>query len=181
MRKGCCLLGLVFLFAVAASAQETPRADVFLGYSYMRLNPGSASGFPSFNANGGSGSFAYNINRTFGVVGDFGGYHSGSFGGGNLYTYLFGPRISYRGNNRFTPFAQVLFGGIHDGSGLLSQTASSNAFALSAGGGVDLKASDHWGIRLGQVEYLMSRFDTTGTGRTTQNNLRVSTGVVFHW
>jgi len=32
---------------------------------------------------------------------------------GTVYTYLFGPRYSFRNYERFTPFVQALFGGIH--------------------------------------------------------------------
>ena len=47
---------------------------------------------------------------------------------------------------------------------------------MTAGGGVDWNATTHIGIRLIQAEYLMTRFFSE-----TQNNVRVSTGVVFRW
>src|SRR6201999_247071 len=79
---------------------------------------------------GGSTSLAYNFNRYFGMVGDFGGFNetrllltSGNppvainpyqaVEDGTVFTYLAGPRLSLRKFNRVTPFAQALFGGIH--------------------------------------------------------------------
>jgi len=77
--------------------------------------------------NGGSASIAFNINRYLGLVGDFGAYTNSEirFTGASTstvdvdnanvaaLTYLFGPRLSFRKYNRITPFAQVLFGGVH--------------------------------------------------------------------
>jgi opacity protein-like surface antigen len=185
MRRAWCVLGLVLLFSVAASAQDNPKADVFLGYSYLRVNPGSVSGLPGFNANGGSASVHYSGGHTFGVVGDFGGYHVGNIGGvpvsGTLYSYLFGPRFTYHGGSRITPYAQALFGGARTSGSAFSGSSTQNSFAMALGGGVDAKIADHVAVRLGQLDYLLTRFDSSGTGRTNQNNLRVSTGVVFRW
>ena len=65
MRKVACLFGL--LLCLPAAAQEGPSADVFLGYSYIRVNP-KTSGSPSFNLNGGTGSLTANVNSYFGIV-----------------------------------------------------------------------------------------------------------------
>ncbi len=182
MRKLGCLLGTVLLVCLTAAAQDAPKADAFLGYSYVRANPNTA-GATGFNLNGGSGSVAFNPSRSFGIVGDFGGYHVGTIAGqsvdANLYTYLFGPRFSHRGD-RLTPFVQVLFGGAHATSSAIGG-GTANSFAMTAGGGLDAKVSDHVAIRLGQVEYFMTRFPETTPSRVTQNNLRLSTGIVFRF
>ena len=175
-----CLLALFSISAVA-SAQDTPKFDVFAGYSYFRDNP-STSGIPSFNLHGGSASVAYNANNWLGAVADFGGYHANNILGsgvdGTLSTYMFGPRISYRKHERFTPFAQTLFGVAHSS---VSFGGTDNAFAASFGGGVDVKLLHRLSWRPAQVEYLLTRFPEATTSRETQNNLRVSTGVVFHF
>ncbi len=180
MRKVGFLLGAVLLLSLTAAAQDAPKAETFFGYSYIRANP-NTSGAPAFNLHGGSASLAWNPSSSLGIVGDFGGYHVGQISGfnvdSNLYTYLFGPRLSHRG--RITPFAQVLFGGAHlTGSAL--GTASQNSFAMTAGGGLDVTAGDHLAIRLAQGEYLLTRFQEVSS-RVTQNNFRLSTGVVFRW
>ena len=52
---------------------------------------------------------------------------------------------------------------------------------MAIGGGVDFKLSHRFSIRPVQVDYLMTHFDELGLGAQNQNNLRVSTGVVFHF
>ena len=56
-----------------------------------------------------------------------------------------------------------------------------NAFAMTAGGGVDYKLFDHFSIRAFQAEYLRTRFGEGTLGTRTQNNLRVSTGFLFRF
>lgn len=68
MRKSFWVLALLamFAFALTAKAQdETPKAELFAGYDYIRLNSASTSS----NFNGGSGQFTYNLNNWLGVVG----------------------------------------------------------------------------------------------------------------
>ena len=191
MKRLALLCGAMLLFAGIASAQsDTPKAEVFGGYSYLRVNPGS--GAPGINANGGSDSFSYNPNAWLGIVGDFGGYHASPFGvSANVISYLFGPKVAFR-RGSVTPFVQALFGGARISAngggcaGTLSKvrpqgiigcgSGSTNAFATALGGGVDWNATPHVGIRLVQAEYVMTRFFSA-----TQNNVRVSTGVVFRW
>ena len=179
-----CLLAFLSFTAAAAFAQDTPKLDVFVGYSYVRDNP-STSGVPSFNLHGGSASVAYNVNNWLGAVADFGGYHANNILGsgvdGTVSTYLFGPRISYRKHERFTPCAQALFGVAHASGSGFGVSGSDNAFAASFGGGVDVKLSHHFSWRPAQIEYLLTRFPETTSSGVTQNNLRASTGLVFHF
>jgi outer membrane immunogenic protein len=178
-----CLLAF-FSFTAGAFAQDTPKIDIFAGYSYVRDNP-STSGVSSFNLHGGSASVAYNANHWLSAVADFGGYHANNILGsgidGTISTYLFGPRVSYRKFERVTPFAQTLFGVAHASSSGFGVSGTSNAFAATFGGGVDVKLSHRFSFRPAQVEYLLTRFPETSSSRETQNNLRVSTGFVFHF
>ena len=179
------LMAFVSLFGAATYAQDVPKFDVFAGYSYIRENP-ATSGIDSFSMNGGSASLAYNATPWLSAVADFGGYHTNNILGtgidGTLSTYLFGPRISYRRHSRLTPFGQVLFGVAHiGGDSGLAFSSSNNSFAMAIGGGVDFKVSHRLSVRPLQVDYLMTRFNELGLGAQSQNNLRVSTGVVFHF
>jgi hypothetical protein len=181
-----------------------PRIELFLGYSYLRAVPAPANGNRLVWLNGGSTSLAFNVNRYLGIVGDFGGFNDSRLeltspgapstvesSGGTVFTYLFGPRLSYRRFDRFTPFAQALFGGIHASEVPLSfgctgagctQLPSENSFALAAGGGLDFRLHHHLALRIVQAEYLMTRFEDLNTGSTgTQNDLRLSTGLVFRF
>jgi len=178
------LLAVLSLFGVTARAQETPKVDVFVGYSYLQASPG-VSGVDSFHLHGGSASAAYNVNHWLSGVADFGGYTIGSIPGtgssGTLSTYLFGPRVSYRHFGKLTPFGQVLFGVAHADSNAFGTLNSQNAFAMTVGGGVDYKLFNHFAIRPVQAEYLMTRFGVRTAGKQTQNNLRLSTGFVFRF
>ena len=182
----------------------TPRVEWFLGYSYLRAVPELAAGNRLVYLNGGSTSIAFNFNRYLGIVGDFGGFKDSKLlltgpgepsgavnSSGTAYTYLFGPRLSYRTHERITPFAQVLFGGIHASDVTLSSGCSGagctllpseNRFAMTAGGGLDVKVHHHIAIRLIQAEYLMTRFENLTTGSTaSQNDMRLSAGLVFRF
>lgn len=173
MRRLVCLLVLMVLAALPAAAQA-PKAEVFGGYSYTRINPGGSGN--GFNLNGWNGSVAGNVNDWFGIVGDFGGtYGSPSGVDTNVHTFLFGPRITAR-NEQLQPFAHALFGGARIKGTAAGVSVSDSAFSMALGGGVDWKANDTVAIRLGQLDYLMTRF-----GNDRQNNFRLSTGIVFRF
>jgi len=195
MKRLALLCGAMLLFAGLASAQdESPKVEAFGGYSYVRVNPGF--GAPGLNFNGGSGSLAYNFNSWLGAVADFGGYHWSQDGAdATVVSYLFGPKIAYRAD-KFTPFAQALFGGARISGSVLTcrlsarvypqdgcvSSGSENAFAMTVGGGLDYNVTPHIGIRLAQAEYALTRFKGLGTtGGDTQNNFRYEAGVVFRW
>lgn len=179
MKRWALLCGVMLLAAVAASAQETPIVEVFGGYSYMHV---SVSGTNSTaNLNGGSASVSYNPTSWLGLVGDFGGYHggvnaSGSGINGDIYTYLFGPKVTFR-SGKLAPFIQTLYGGAHASAG--SVFGSESGFAMSMGGGVDWNATAHVGVRVVQAEYLLTMLNDGVNNR--QNNARISAGVVFRW
>lgn len=179
-----CLLALFFLAGGAARAQDVPKLDVFVGYSYLNLNPTTA-GVDNVNLHGGSASAAYNFGRWFGLVGDFGGYQASNIQNSGLdahiETYLFGPRFSYRNNSRFTPYAQVLLGGAHVGGDFDGAHPSDNGFAMALGGGLDVRLSHRFSVRPVQVEYLQTRFNEISGPSVVQDNLRLSTGLVIHF
>ncbi|MBA0087844.1 MAG: outer membrane beta-barrel protein [Acidobacteria bacterium Pan2503] len=179
------LLAVLLLSAVSPYAQENaPKVDVFAGYSYVQANPG-VTGVDSFHLHGGNASVGYNLTSWLGGVADFGGYTNGNVlntqTSGTFSTYLFGPRVSYRHDARITPFGQVLFGAVHANAAALGTPNTQNAFAMTAGGGVDYRLLDHFAIRPFQAEYLMTRFGEGTLGTRTQNNLRVSTGFFFRF
>src|ERR1035437_845328 len=180
-----------------------PRAELFVGYSYLRAIPAPTTGNRLMWMNGGSTSLALNFNRYLGIVGDFGAYTNSEmrFQGGyrstvdvdnanvGAFSYLFGPRISFRSHSRVTPFVQALFGEMHANEVRLSNCTfsctflpSENTFAWAAGGGLDVRVRRHFAIRLIQAEYLMTRFPDYSTGLTTsQNDMRLSSGIVFRF
>jgi len=93
---------------------------------------------------------------------------------------LAGPRF-YLGNteSRFDPFVHALFGYAHYDAHFASSAgnaASGGGYAMALGGGADIKLIRHLSYRLFQTDYFLSRFN-----KNTQNNLRVSTGLVVHF
>jgi outer membrane immunogenic protein len=181
MRKLTLFAILILASAVASYGQEIPRVEVFAGYTGLRSNePPGACG--CFWLKGGSASVTYNLNSWVGLTGDFGAGHSGNVNATGLdltvTSYLFGPRVSYRKHGKFTPFAQFLLGGVHQSGGLNDAVGgSANEFALSLGGGLDVKVFHHIAIRPFQMEYSHTGFTNSVNDR--QNNLRFSAGVVF--
>jgi opacity protein-like surface antigen len=182
---------LVFLsFAAVGRGQEYSKFDFFGGYSYARANPSGSAVLPSFNMNGGEASLAYNRNNWLSGVMDFGGYRTSRLISGepadfkgNMWTYLFGPRVSYRHLGRITPFAQTLFGIAHATSDTYLLGHNQTDFAMTVGGGFEYSLSRRLSIRPIQADYLLTRFKefVETSSRPTQNNLRLSTGVVFHF
>ena len=165
------LLGICFL-AAPAWAHDDPNAEFFAGYSYRHVDlivvDRNAHGFHF----AGAGYF----NKYFALEGDVSG-HYGSVAGVNFQNYLVmgGPKVTAR-FERVTPFAHALFGLNNIRGGGLS----SSDFALGAGGGLDVNATPHVAIRVGQVDYIYVRV-REGTLRENTNGFRASFGVVFKW
>jgi hypothetical protein len=182
MRKLVCLLGLVCLCSLGAAAQDVPRVDLFAGYSYVHTSPGIA--LSSFNANGGVGSVAFNLTNWGSLVVEVGGIHASSIHGTDVdataLTYMAGPKISLFHRSRFTPFAQALFGIANTNPGFNQTPVTHNTFAMSPGVGLDWNATRHLGIRLGQMDYLLTRVPTS-TNQVNWNNFRYSAGVVLRF
>jgi outer membrane protein OmpA-like peptidoglycan-associated protein len=109
------LLALLLLTCALGAAQDTPKAEIFLGYTYVRANSGT--NVPAFSANGGGGQFVVNVGRYLGMVSDVGSVHNGNIGGYHtdttLTNFMFGPRIPIRKSHRVIPYFQALFGGVY--------------------------------------------------------------------
>jgi hypothetical protein len=167
LRKFSLLLGLFFVLSLSAHAQGiSDKVELFGGYSYLRLDSS-----PQVNLNGWELSGQYKFADWIGGVADFSGHYGSPAGvSSSLHTFLFGPQVSWP--SRVSPFAHVLIGGARLGAGGLSTTS----FASAIGGGIDTRIGHGLSWRIIQGDYLLTRF-----GSTTQNNVRVSTGVVFRF
>ena len=155
-------------------------------YNYIRTNapPG---GCGCFSMEGGDTWLAFNFAKSFAAVAQ-GGVATASGIGGiganlTLVTYEFGPRYSLRLSNRIVPFGQALFGGVHASGSLAPGTpgiaGSPNVFALSAGGGLDIRLNRHFAVRAAEVDYFLTRFDNGANNQ--QNNLRLAAGVIVRF
>ena len=172
---------LLLLFPLCAQCQQ-PKFDVSVNYSFLHANP-NGNGTP-FNSNGGSVSLAWNLKPHLAVIGDFGGYR---FGGqpiavdGQLYTYAFGAQFSREhADRRWTPFARIMAGGAHVSGEVSSISAAENGFSMIAGGGLDVAWRSRVSIRVGEVDYLLTRFNRVTATNGIQNDLRISAGITFH-
>jgi len=167
----------------------TPRYEITGMYDYVNFSPGDP--FNNFNSQGGSGAFTYNASKWLGLTGEFGAYDfkrslfpvtgSNSEVNGSFLTYLFGPRLNLRKFDHFVPFGEFLVGGTRGGIELVGVNSQS-AFALAAGGGVDMVIHKNFAWRVAELDYLMTTYTGTGVGASgRQNNFRAATGVVFRF
>jgi hypothetical protein len=185
MKNSCGLLVSILLigFALPAKAQDVAsRFEAYVGYDYMRDNAtNDITHVPpsqSVNGNGASGQLELSATPWLGVVGDLGGYAVARNGFATTHeiSYLFGPRVSFR-HSRVTPFAQVLLGAIWASDAIV--LGSKTAFAMTAGGGIDVTLSRHFAVRPLQAEYFLTKFPDGANDR--QNNFRYGAGIVFRF
>jgi outer membrane immunogenic protein len=189
MRKLTQILSLIAVTlgfcAFAPSPAAAQSLDAGVNYTYVHTNapPGGCGCFP---LNGGSGWLGFNFTHSFAVVGEVASQHgSDSSTGGDLMltSFMAGPRYSVNHRGRFRPFAQALLGASHASGSLAPGSAnisgSPNAFAMAAGGGLDISLSRHLALRAIQADYYLTHFDN-GVN-TRQNNLRLSVGLVVRF
>ena len=212
MRRFFVLAGLLLCTACAGLAQDYPKIETAPAFMYIRtssgINPfllnGRVVSPQPLNCVGGGGTFAYNFSSLIGIAADLGGCkilaNNAAVGNtidGNEFTYLFGPRLTYRSGSKFEPFVEVNFGGTRISVSCKStaipcvnatggRTFSTNAFALTAGGGFQVKLNHKFSLRLVQAEYLYTRFGNNCalagcSNNNSQNSFRLKSGIVINW
>jgi len=192
IQKAGILVILVCVIASAAFAQDSPKAEIFAGYSYADAEVSNIS-------KGWNGAVAGNFTNWFEVVGDVSGhYHSQNAVGIegepnvetkiNVYTLTAGPQFTMR-IGRVAPFVHLLAGiartslsvSEHAGNVNFSVSDRSNGFAGIAGGGLDIEATRSLGIRAIQIDYNYIQFDTFGVKGLHSNAVRIGTGLVIRF
>ena len=115
----------------------------------------------------------------------------------NLYTFMFGPTVSYKKHESIQPFGHFLIGGARASASLTSKgrtilqspgvssaitETSDTRWAMAAGGGADIRITNLVAVR-GQADWIRTTFPdfivTSGDDR--QNHIRVSGGIVFRF
>ena len=186
------------LFGATGRAQIPSGGNVFFGYSYSRGQVFTGSAVPILlppSANAGMNGWEASLEGKFlpwiGIVADFDWHYGGSdltrnceavpgcvpkkFRlNGSRHAVLFGPRVS-ASIGRYSPFAEFLIGLAHQtntGGGISN---SQNTFSSAIGGGLDytLLKAVAWRVQADSIH--------TGFFNSSQNNLRISTGIVFHF
>lgn len=191
MRK-IALVPCILLLVGLAPAQIPTHGNVFAGYSYYNtgFEPQRRTGLTGWQ-----GSFEGKIIPMLGIVVDISG-NSGTVNftppgvtcptngcPTNIQTHvddlLFGPRVSVS-VGRWRPFAEALFGIAHvtrNGNFGTDSTSggTDNSFATAIGGGLDYKIIRPIAVRF-QIDYVRS-----GSFSTTQNSVRLGTGIVVRF
>ena len=203
MVKKVAVLTMFMALAACAAAQEYPKFEVFAGYSLFhfddqgledRVNAACPGCFTFTKVmHGWEASGQYNFNKLIGVVADFSGHYAtpierpgGNSVDGHMYNVLFGPQLNLR-SHRIAGYAHALFGfnrfRIEDiPSAPPIAGFSEHGFAWGIGGGFDVNVTNSVGLRVGQLDYILTNQDfglPVSSGH--QNNLRYSAGVVFRF
>lgn len=171
-------LFLVSLVVMAGSSlslgQVAPRWEVFGGYAYRNADSTSFGFANRSSMNGFDAEGTFNIKPRWGVTADVGGQYGSQM---TVYNFLIGPQYAKRGDkSKF--FVHGLFGKAEDRvniSTLIISHFESVGRAIVAGGGYDRDLTPRFTFRV-QADFL--RTDTFGT---SQNDIRASTGLVFHF
>jgi hypothetical protein len=196
------------MFATSVFAQHE-RWDISADYTYFHFNPtvtGLQS--RSFNGGGGAiqvnwgilgfkadlqgfGSTTVTYTNTGPVVTPHGTIPAGSFSSqANQFTWLFGPVLRIP-MGRVVVFGETLFGGsntnlysnleksIDAGGGSIINSGTQHPFTMAVGGGLDVHVSKVVALRLGEFDYMLTRYTNPLTNTNNQNNFRYVGGVVF--
>lgn len=193
-------VALVCSFALASLPLAAPlraqKIELFGGYSFVRApvtfdqTAGtcvitgcvSVPTTSTLNLNGWEASGAAKVLGPLALAADFGG-SNGSFQGAgtHLNTYLFGPQLRIPGP--ISIFGHALIGDAHESihsgfssSGLFTSGPKQNSFATALGGGLDMHLLPFVSVRLIQVDYLFTHFNSKA-----QNQPRISAGLVVHF
>ncbi len=147
-----------------ASAQLIPQGNVYLGGSigsFETLSDGRTS------MRGWNGGAEWIVFPHVGIALDAGGYYRSGI---TEYDFMVGPRVSAT-FGKARPFAQALFGVERVNENGLAETP----FAAGLGGGVDYRIFHSFSWRV-QGDYIRTHYLNA-----SQNNVRVSTGLVFRF
>jgi len=191
MQKLFLFVAITLALTVIAQAQEAPRVEVFGGYSYMRLEDDGSGLDRDLNGFNVSGNITV-LGKRLGLKADVSGHFGNIFVATGVpsidqrqFLFLFGPQYSLRTSGKIQPFAHALFGFTRQTlkNNAISGDLTDTGFAFAAGGGVDLKAfSSKLSLRLVQADYVLTKFgDGAASGNNTNNNLRISTGMVVRF
>jgi len=160
--------------------RRLPLIELFGGYGFARFDNGGGT---ANNLNGVIGSFGWNVRPWLQLVAD--SSYSVATGTGIkdvLYGNHYGPRVFLRRRSRWgaTPFVEGLVGGSRADttvSGTGGYSTSANSISFKVGGGLDIKPSRRFEIRLFDADYYRTSFGAS----IHQNNYWVSTGIVLRF
>jgi hypothetical protein len=178
VRRLTFLLALVAPLIPAAVSAQTPRVELFGGYSLL---PADNQDFPRATSHGVQGAVAVSLNDWVGVFGevgvqfstarDLGPGFAGLVARTRVTEWLVGPRFVAR-SDRINVFGHALFGIAIGGAGEDFEGFSDSGITFGGGGGVDVRVAPRVAVRA-QVDLIGSFADIV------EGNSRLALGVVL--
>ena len=161
---------LLLATLVPAYAQDSPRFQLFGGYSFLSFNSQPFGFTDRTSLHGFTLAPSYNLTHEFGITAQLSGQYGSQISVRNL---TVGPQVMFtRGN-------ALLFGHLLFGKGRtfveVGQGAGDSAKVLELGGGIDLGLSSHFSVRAVQADFVHNSFFNG-----SQSSVRISTGLVYH-
>ena len=166
------ILGLAQSSGASTTSEAQGTAEAYFGYAHVTGDIGQ---------NGWDLSGAKNFGDHFAGEAEF----TGSYGNTSVlnfnakqhqYAFLFGPKVNFDTNNdRWTPFAHLLFGVAHTGldTNIPGATDADTAFAWALGGGVDYNITHNIAAR-GKADLYHTDYFSSG-----DTHMRWGFGVVY--
>jgi hypothetical protein len=192
---GACILAGAGACALQAQAPARPASvstDLAITYAAERtqIAPGDCG---CFWLQGGGADAAITFGKGLGIAASLNGDHASNFAPSvdvNRVAFMAGPRytrwihsgtVGSQQKRGMQFFGEGLFGGAHAFNGVFPAssgvTSSANAFAMQAGGGINLLLSESFGLRLLEVDY--ARTTLPNNASNTQNDLHLAFGVIW--
>lgn len=195
-------MSAVWMGAVAVACAQTIPSEagdlgptvsksypIALSFNYTAMIANAPPGdCGCFLLNGGSSEELFHVWKNIAAVAQVAGGWSDripqSQQGLSLITYMGGPRYSFHVARRLTLYGQFLVGGAHGFASYfpkndMQSTGSANSLAFAPGGGLEIGVK-HWlSVRAIEGEFLATHLPNNSNDQ--QNNLRISSGVVFRF
>ena len=186
------LLAVMLISTAVVAQEETPKAELFVGYQWLHPGATVPSPFQPPTApvaqkmgdipQGAGASFTYNFTSHWGLEADYGGNKNKN---GAENTVSIGPRFAWR-NEGVTFFAHTLLGYNRLTVPLVD---SSNGIGAILGGGMDLNLWRRLSLRLFEADYVWAHHNFADEvspafpelRRPTLEGVRLRTGLVFNF
>lgn len=154
-----------------AQNRDYPKWDFTAGYTYNDFETPAPKRRKAFN--GFTAAPAWNFRRYAALEGDV-TYTTAQIGltRRTLFSYIAGPRFTYRSKNIGQPFVHALIGGGH----LSGFGAATNGWVGKFGGGVDIVAGKHVAFRVFQLDYYRYH-GHVNVGKQRLDNVALTIGI----
>ena len=181
----------VVLVTLTAAAQDTPKVEIFGGYSFLKFTVQPRLSFESANLKGWKLSVKHNLTPRIGLLGDFSGHYGqqaftqprGNWSQTrHQHTYMFGPELRVAKSRHLGLNVRALIGVTNTNfPGLKPRIdpMDSNAVAAAFGGNLDYRITNRLSYRIIEPELLISRGGSSTSESWQQFNWRLSSGFVY--